>query len=265
MHILSPETDNCPSWTGPLVQEKNLRIDFQDGSHLRLSIRTIVATFNLQITKILPSFKTAGLLVHEKKLKKDFEDGCHGRHLGFQIWTILYLQVALILPTKFSIFQFRKGTKQIFKMMAILDFWSKRFWLFSIYKLSWWYFQPNFENWPFNSRGEKLNSFPSWISNQNDFSYVWSTHCLDTSYKVSSQLAFLFRRRNAKQISSWPPLQPSWISNQYDFSCFLIYKLPQYFLPSFESIGLSGKEKKHKIDFQDGLHCGHFGFQIVWF
>ena len=39
---------------------------------------------------------------------------------------------------------------------------------------------------------------------------------------------------------------------------FLIYKSPQYFLPSFESIGRSVQEKKFKIDFQDG----HHGFPI---
>ena len=42
------------------------------------------------------------------------------------------------------------------------------------------------------------------------------------------------------------------------FSLFLIYKLPQCFLPSLESTGLSFQEKKRKIDFQDG----HLGFLI---
>ena len=43
---------------------------------------------------------------------------------------------------------------------------------------------------------------------------------------------------------------------------FLIYKSPQWFLPSFKSIGLSVLEKKQKIDFQDGRHGGHLGFPI---
>ena len=34
------------------------------------------------------------------------------------------------------------------------------------------------------------------------------------------------------------------------------------FLASLESIGLSVQEKKRKIDFQDGGHGGHLGFQI---
>ena len=36
---------------------------------------------------------------------------------------------------------------------------------------------------------------PSWISNQNDFSYFWSTSHPDTSYQVSSRLACLFKKK----------------------------------------------------------------------
>ena len=43
---------------------------------------------------------------------------------------------------------------------------------------------------------------------------------------------------------------------------FFIYKLPRCFLPSFESIGLSVKEKKRKIDFQGAGHGGYLGFPI---
>ena len=39
------------------------------------------------------------------------------------------------------------------------------------------------------------------------------------------------------------------------FWLFFIYKSPQCFLPSFESIGIWDQEKKRKIDFQDGLHA----------
>ena len=49
----------------------------------------------------------------------------------------------------------------------------------------------------------------------------------------------------------------SWISNWNDFSYYFIYKLPRYFPPSFESIGLLVQEKKHKIAFQDGGHRGY--------
>ena len=46
------------------------------------------------------------------------------------------------------------------------------------------------------------------------------------------------------------------------FKLFLIYESPQCFLPSFESTGLSVKEKRRKIDFQDGCHGGHLGYPI---
>ena len=36
------------------VQEKNFSIDFQDGGHLGFPIRIILATFDLQVTLILP-------------------------------------------------------------------------------------------------------------------------------------------------------------------------------------------------------------------
>ena len=46
------------------------------------------------------------------------------------------------------------------------------------------------------------------------------------------------------------------------FYLFLIYKSPQCFLASLESIGLLVQEKKQKIDFQDGGHGSHLGFPI---
>ena len=38
-----------------LVQEKKFKIDFQHGCHLRFSIGTILAIFDLQVTLILPA------------------------------------------------------------------------------------------------------------------------------------------------------------------------------------------------------------------
>ena len=46
------------------------------------------------------------------------------------------------------------------------------------------------------------------------------------------------------------------------FQLFLTYKTPQYFLPSFKSIGLSVQEKKLKIDFKAGEHGSQLGFRI---
>ena len=42
---------------------------------------------------------------------------------------------------------------------------------------------------------------------------------------------------------------------------FLTYKSLWYFLPRFKSISLLVQEKKPKIDFQDGPHSHHLGFQ----
>ena len=111
----------------------------QDGSHLGFPIRMNSATVDLQVTSILPmNFKSIGLLVQGKKLKTDFQDGHHSRNLRFPIatiWAIFNLQVTLMLPTKFRV------------------------------------------NWPFSSEEVKKNRFsrwpPSWISNQNDFSYFY--------------------------------------------------------------------------------------------
>ena len=100
----------------------------------------ILATFDLQVTLMLPSkFGVNWLLVQEKMRKIDFQDGGHGGHLGFPIGTILAifdLQVTLMLPSK-------SGVK-----------------------------------WPFGSGEAAKNRFsrwrpwrPSWISDRNDFSY----------------------------------------------------------------------------------------------
>ena len=111
------------------------------------------------------SFKSIGLLIQDKKVNIDFQHGCLGNHFGFPIRMILDifdLQVTLILPIKFWV------------------------------------------NWPYCSE-EIQNRFsswllwwPYWISNLNKFSYFWSTSHPDTSYHVSSKLAFPFRRRSAK-------------------------------------------------------------------
>ena len=114
----------------------------------------------------LPSLESIGLSIQEKKRKIDFQDGGHGGHLGFPIGKILAifdLQITLMLPKKFGV------------------------------------------NWPFGSGEEAKNRFsrwrPSWISDQNDFSYFWSRCHPDASYQVSSQLAQgCIRSRLLKQL-----------------------------------------------------------------
>ena len=128
---------------GLSVQEKKRKIDFQDGchgGHLGVSVGTILAIFDLQVTLMLPSkFGVNWPSVQEKKRKIDFQDSGHGGHLGFPIGTILAifdLQVTLMLPSKFGV------------------------------------------KWPFGSGEEAKNRFsrwlpwrPSWIIDRHDFSY----------------------------------------------------------------------------------------------
>ena len=84
--------------------------------------------------------------------KNRFEDGGHGSHLGFPIKMVLAifdLQVTSMLPTKFQVklaFQLRRRSeKQIFKRAAIAAIL---------------------------------------ISDQNYFSYIWSTSHPDASYQI---------------------------------------------------------------------------------
>ena len=95
--------------------------------------------------------------------KKRFSRWPPWGHLGFPISTILAifdLQVTLMLPTKFGV------------------------------------------NWPFSSGDEVKNRFsrwqPSWISDQNDFSYFWSTSHPDALYQVWSQLGFSVQEKKRK-------------------------------------------------------------------
>ena len=90
--------------------EEAKKKDFQDGhhgGHLGFPIGTILATFDLQVTLMLPTeFEVHCLSAQEKKRKIDFQDGGHGGHLGFPIGTILAtfnLQVTPMLSTKFRV------------------------------------------------------------------------------------------------------------------------------------------------------------------
>ena len=92
---------------GLSVQEKKRKIDFQDGGHgghLGFPIETILATFDLQITLILPTkFRVNWSFDFWEEAEIDFQDG---GQLGFPIRTnlaIFDLQVAPILSTKFRI------------------------------------------------------------------------------------------------------------------------------------------------------------------
>ena len=114
-----------------------------NGSQLGFTIGTILAIFDLQVTPMLPT---------KFRVNWHFSSGEEAKnsHLGYPIGTILAifdLQVTPMSPTKFGV------------------------------------------NWPFGTGEEAKYRFsrcrpcwPSGISDQNDFSYIWSTSHPDASY-----------------------------------------------------------------------------------
>ena len=76
-------------------------------------------------------------------------------------------------------------------------------------------------NWPFCSGKESQTRFSILAIldfGSDDFSYFWSASCPDTSFQVSNQVAFRFRRRSAKYIFKWRSWRPSLISDRDTFS-----------------------------------------------
>ena len=73
---------------------------FQDGGHLGFPIRTILATFDLQVTSILPMKLSQLPFWFRIKFKIDFQQGCKGR---FQIIMIFFLSISPVLPVKFRV------------------------------------------------------------------------------------------------------------------------------------------------------------------
>ena len=145
-----------------LVQVKKRKIDFKDGSMAAI-LDFLLEWFYPFMRYITTKFQVNWPLVQEKR-KIYFQDGCHGGHLGFLIQKILaifYLQVTLMLPFEFLV------------------------------------------NWPFSSGEEVKAKFlrwppwqQSWISGQILAIPIYNH--LDVSYQVSCQLAFWFRRKEAK-------------------------------------------------------------------
>ena len=88
---------------GLLVQEKKQKIDFQEGlcgSHFGILIRTIIASFDLQVNLMLSTkFQVHWPFSSEEETKNH----CVGSNLGFPIFASFDLQVTLTLPTKFQV------------------------------------------------------------------------------------------------------------------------------------------------------------------
>ena len=137
------------------------------------------------------------------KFKIDFQNGSHGAHPGYLIGMMLaifYQQVSPIPPTKFWVNWWAngsgKGSKQIFKMAAILDLRSEWCWSFFIYRCPRYiYFQVS-SQLVFSFRRKVQNRFsrwwllqPSWIFDKNDFNFfliyksLWCTRWVTWNVK----------------------------------------------------------------------------------
>ena len=64
------------------------------------------------------------------------------------------------------------------------------------------------------------------------------------------------------RFSGWPPWQTSWISDQKDFSYIWPISQPDASYQVSGPLAFSVKEKKRKINFQDGRQGSHLGGQI---
>ena len=103
---------------GLLVQEKKRKIDFQDGrhgGHLGFPIGTVLATFDLQVTPMLPT--KFGVNWHfgsgeEAKNRFSRQPPWYGGHLGFLIGTILAIFDLQVTPKLLSKFGFLVGEKK---------------------------------------------------------------------------------------------------------------------------------------------------------
>ena len=134
-----------------------------------------------------------------------------------------------------------------------------------IYKLP-QYFLPSF-NWPFGSGDQGQNRisrwppwWPSWISDQNNFSYflICKSHWYFLPSFESIRLSVQEKKQN--RFTRWPPWQSSSISDRNNFYYFWSASCLN---TSYQvSIGLSVQETKGKIEFQDGCLGSHLGFPI---
>ena len=109
---------------------------------------------------------------------------------------------------------------------TILDFRSKRFLLFFIYKLP-RYIQPSFESTGFWFRRRRaVEPFKTAVLAATGFPFETCSYFFiqklpaNTSYQASSPSAFDSGEEALNIFSRWPPRRPSWISNQ-NFSYFL--------------------------------------------
>ena len=129
-------------------------------------------------------------------------------------------------------------------MAAILDFPSWGFLPFLIHNLP-PNFLPSFESEFHNSgHGSRLG-----FQIKTILVTFWSSSRPNTSYQVSSQLAFWFRR-SKNRFLRWCLWQPSWISNQNDFSYFWSTSCQDTSYPVFSQLTFQFKRRSTKLIFK---------------
>ena len=160
---------------------------------------------------------SAGLLVQEKKRKIDYQDDRHGGHLGILIETILAIFDLHVTPmphTKFQVSWYFGSREEEKNRFSRWPPWRPS-WISDRNDFSYFwstchpdvsYQVPSQLEFRFMRRREKTNfqvgrhSGHLGLRSEKNSYYIAciSTSLPDASYKVSSQLAFWFRRRSEK-------------------------------------------------------------------
>ena len=142
-------------------------------------------------------------------------------------------------------------------VVVIWDFRLEWYQLILIYKWP-WYFLQSLVNWLLGygeefrnrfSRWQPWQSYAAWISDQNNFTYFWSTIHPDASYQVLSQLDLQYKIKKLKTDFQYGGFGNNLgFSNQNNFRYFKFdLKSSRYYLSSFASIGLSVGEEVQNI------------------
>ena len=98
--------------------------------------------------------------------------------------------------------------------------------------------------------------WPSWISEQNDFSNSESLCCPNTSHQVWAQSNLAFRNRYHLKNSKMAPM--AIVTEQF---IAIVNLLVLSMLPINLQLNLMVWEEMLFEQYQDRRHCGHFGYR----
>ena len=196
-----------PISMGLSIQEKKLKIDFQDGNcggHLVFLIRAILAIFDLQVTlMILTKFQVNWTSGSGKEAKNRFSTWppWWPSWMSYQNdFSCFDLPVTPMLSTKFQINWLSVHQKKLKINGGHLGFPIRTIFFLSIFDLK---FTPKLGN----PIGTILAIFDLQV-----------TPMLPAKFQVNK--LFGSREEAKNRFSRCPPWRPSWISNQKDCSCF---------------------------------------------